>query len=389
MNIDDESFLSAYMDGQLAPDQHQLVESALVANPHLADRLRGFTLLRDLVAGLPRDGSVDVSALVMREIQARSGRRRGLFPTLAGLRRGSRRILPLAGLAATAAGLMVAASLAILIQTSPIDRGGQQVAALGGRETVVPSNPPSIPPLTEAPANPGAPSGPSSSSNLEISGALAKGIVEVSTDTPAKSAPVAEAGEPLPNGDLEHVRRLLDDPSLKRYFVVRNGSRNNTEQQVASIVEHTTRVDFFKITVSQGIVIDPRRPDEATVFAFLVNPNQIDRFHEQLKSALPGLVELESLDPKIATQLTDIGKVGAFPPASLAEVEIPREALALRTNPREDLAPRAKVSAGTDRLHGEQIDPSRPSDAGAVARPPVQADKRVVVLVWVSRPPAG
>ncbi len=148
---------------------------------------------------------------------------------------------------------------------------------------------------------------------------------------------------PLPNGDFERVRQLLDDPTLKRYFVVRNGSKNNAEQEVASIVEHATRFDFFKLTVAQGIVIDPRHPDEATVFAFVVNPNQVDRFHEQLNLALPGLVELEALDPNIATQLADIGKVRAFPPASLAEVEIPRDGLALRTNPREDLAPRAQI----------------------------------------------
>ena len=80
MISDDDSFLSAYMDGQLDPDQHQWVESALVSNPQLAEQLRGLTVLRDLVAGLARDASVDVTPQVMEQIRARRalyGRRTG------------------------------------------------------------------------------------------------------------------------------------------------------------------------------------------------------------------------------------------------------------------------------------------------------------------------
>ena len=65
------------------------MESALVANPHLAERLRGLTQVRDLVAGLPHDGSVDVTARVMQQIQRAESRARvpadarGLAPRLA------------------------------------------------------------------------------------------------------------------------------------------------------------------------------------------------------------------------------------------------------------------------------------------------------------------
>jgi len=378
MNIDDESFLSAYMDGQLASDQQQRVESALVANPQLAEKLRGFTLLRDMVAGLPRDGSVDVSGQVMRQIREQNGRS-GLVRTLAGLRHGSRRILPLAGLAATAASLMVAASLAILIQTSPFDRGGGPVAPLSGGETIAQSSPPSNAVPAQVDAKPGNPEAPSSLSQTEISGALARGIATASTLKSTPSEPVASPSEASSARDLNQVRQFLDDPNLKRLFLVRNGPKGDSEQQVASIVERTTRFDFFKITVSQGIVIDPRHPDEATVFAFVVNPNQLDRFHEQLKVALPGLVELEPVNPVIATQLVDIGKVQACPPASLAEIEIPREDLALRT----------KLTGANEKLHGEETDGLRSSDQVAVVRPPVRPDHRVVVLVWVAKPSSG
>lgn len=377
MNNDDESFLSAYMDGQLGPDQQQRMESVLVANPQLAERLRGLTRLRDLVATLPRDGSIDVTAFVMQRIQDRRQHRR-VPRALEGWRHGSRRILPLAGLAATAATLMVAASLAILIQTSQFERGGQPVAPLTRGAILVQSSPPTRSPA-ETNAKPSASGAPTSSSHTEISGALANGIVAASTVSPHPSDTIANTNEIGPNGDIEHVRQLLDNPNLKRFFRVQSGPKNDAEQVVANIVEHTTHIDFFKMTVSPGIVIDPRHPEEATVFAFVVNPNQLERLDDQLALALPGLVEQQVLDPAIATHLVDIGTVRSFPPASLAKVEIPREDLALRT----------KAGGGNERLHGEQDANSPPREAGRPGPPSSrETDNRVGVLVWVSRPRA-
>ncbi len=112
---------------------------------------------------------------------------------------------------------------------------------------------------------------------------------------------------------------------------------------MASIVERTTHFDFFKITIAQGIVIDPRHPEGATVLAFVVDPNQLERFNDQLNAALPGLVSQEPLDPVIATQLVEIERVQSCPPMSLGEVEIPRESLALRT----------RSSVVSEKGHGE------------------------------------
>jgi len=377
MNNDDESFLSAYMDGQLDPDQQQRVESALVANPQLAERLRGFTLLRDLVANLPRDGSVDVTASVMQRIEAR-GRLRGLGRAIEDWRYGSRRILPLAGLAATAATLMVAASLAILIQTSQFERGGQPVAPLTrGAILVQPSRPSRLP--AEPDRKPGVSSEISASSDTAISGATTKGIVAASTVSSQPAEKVVQATEIAANRDLEHVRKFLDSPKLKRFFRVQSASQNDSEQVVANIVEHATHLDFFKLTISQGIVIDPRHPEPAKVFAFVLNPSQLERFHDQLSLALPGLVAQEPVDAAIATQLVDLGTVGSFPPAPLARVEIPREDLALRT----------KTGGGGEHLHADHetnAPPPREAGPGSPAERG-ETDNSIVVLVWVSAPP--
>ncbi len=77
MTLDDESILSAYLDGQLGPEEQQAVESALFADPRLAEELRGLATLRDLLAGLPREAPADVTCRVMRRVRRRATARRG------------------------------------------------------------------------------------------------------------------------------------------------------------------------------------------------------------------------------------------------------------------------------------------------------------------------
>jgi anti-sigma factor RsiW len=431
MNHDEESFLSAYIDAELGPDPQQRVESALVSNPHLAERLRGLTQVRDLVAGLPHDRSVDVTARVMQQIYAR-GRGRGFLPRLEGWRRGSRRILPLAGLAASAASLMLASSLAILMHASQLERTGQSAGLVAHVGTVAGSNPTASPARAGDRGKSSASAVLSSSSPLsELTSVPANSLATASNDPAIATVASTETHELSPNGDLAHVRQFLDSPNLKRFFWVRGRTPNNSVQVVASIVERTTHFEFFKITVAQGIVIDPRHPEEATVLAFVVDPNQLDRFNDQLQAALPGLVNEEAVDPVIATQLAEIERVQSFPPVSLGEVEIPREDLALRTKPsvgekphseqegmtapkeagrpgvsseRDGEASRAVEAssgsgvvaamaaspAGTERgsLAGTGRGPSNPNESATAARFRVALEQKAVVLVWVANPSA-
>ena len=237
---------------------------------------------------------------------------------------------------------MIAASLAIRVQTSQLERGAGPVAVLPPAENGVPEEQPISPVLVDGRAISSALEAHAASSPDANPGAVVEG------NGPARTVmhdlrPVLDASELSRSSNLEHLRRFLDDPSLKRFFLVQSGPKNDSEQAVASVVEHTTHLDFFKITVSQGIVIDPRHPDAATVFAFVLEPNEADRFHDQLKAALPGLVEQKPLDPAFATALAEISEVQSLSPTLLAKVEIPREALALRT----------KASVGGDAAHNE------------------------------------
>ena len=54
MTLKDESLLTAYLDGELEPDERVSIESALLVDPELARRLRQLSEVHELIAGLPR-----------------------------------------------------------------------------------------------------------------------------------------------------------------------------------------------------------------------------------------------------------------------------------------------------------------------------------------------
>src|SRR4051812_16872467 len=68
---DDESLLSAYLDGELGREEHEAVESFLSADPRLAETLRGLVGVRDLLADLSRPIAIDTAPDVMRRLGQR------------------------------------------------------------------------------------------------------------------------------------------------------------------------------------------------------------------------------------------------------------------------------------------------------------------------------
>ena len=106
MSSVDDTFLSAYMDGQLDSDQQQVVESALVASPELAENLRALAAVRELVAGLPREACADISPQVMRRIRGLN-RSRSLFTPSRAWVAPTRRVAAVAGIFTVAAGIML------------------------------------------------------------------------------------------------------------------------------------------------------------------------------------------------------------------------------------------------------------------------------------------
>ena len=255
MNQDDESFLSAYHRRRAGPRPAAAGGVALDANLDLAAAAAG------LDAGARPGRRIAARRLGRRDRtrdaadSPREPRGGGLLPTLEGWRRGSRRILPLAGLAASAALLMVAASAAILMQASRLENAGQTVAQVAhGRRISRLQSDRKPAPLDETaarrePPRSFRPRHPiPSSRELAANGlaAAAKRVRPSATGASAEFRGTGPAAMPL------RVRPLLDSPNLKRFFWVGGGTRNDSEQVVASIVERTTHFDFSRSRSRRG-----------------------------------------------------------------------------------------------------------------------------------------
>ncbi len=386
MTIDDDSLLSAYMDGQLDPDQLASIESALVADSRLGEELRSLTAVRDLVAGLPRPAAVDVTSRVRDRIRGKSRVRRILsaMPGRVAVLGRPRRA---AGVLGIAAGLLVAFAFTF----SPLNR----LAPRPDR-----ANPPG-PNLASSGISPMLSPGPLDASEsrwpLFAPHSNHKGA---SSPSAAETHRSKDSRRPAPSsGSLEHVSQYLDNPDLRQMFLV-SDIMDDSARQVASVVEQTTQFNYYKITIAQGIVIDPRHPDEATVFALVVNPNELNSLRDRLRTVFRDRVEESPVDPKVVTQLADIGHVQAYSPSPTADVVIPRESMAILAQAEEGgERPASEKSIQRDRPTPEQERSSPAADLavtkvkGRESRelpgPADSPDRSFVVLVWVSRPRSG
>src|SRR5271165_6901304 len=308
MSLGDESLLGAYLDGELEPEQRRAVESSLATDSRLAEKVQGLSSVRDLVANLSRPASPDVSPEVMRRVRQALLRRRPWT-----LDRRARRWAA-AGLAASA---MAAIALLPLLSLHHHDTAEAPFSAGAAHH-----NPPSggNSPRPELPADMVARASHPASLPVNVFGPA---------DTPSAGS-AARAEQATETDDQVRVRTLLDDPHLRWVFLVADRIGQPAEQQVASLVERTTHRDYFKITVSQGIVIDPRHPGKATVFAVVLDENELGPFRDRLKKAFSDRLQEDEVNPALAMQLADIGQVVSFPAHPIGDLTIPPANLALR-----------------------------------------------------------
>jgi hypothetical protein len=225
--------------------------------------------------------------------------------------------------------------------------------------------------------------------------------------------------------ELLRARALLDDPSLRHVFLVTDVIGDPAWEQLSTVLKQSTRHDYYRITVSQGIVIDPEHPGEASVFALVLEDRQLDAFRKRLKKAFENQVEERTVEPSVVAQLADIGQVASIPPDPVGDLmSLPSELLARRegqptpeqersavnaerrnaSRPRPEPAPAAAGPAaakGTESLVASSTSapalegssdaprlagPDRPS-ADSVRSP--GTGQPVVVLVWATRRPSG
>ena len=316
---DDESLLSAYLDGELGREEHEAVESFLTADPRLAETLRGLVGVRDLLADLSRPVAGDAAPEVMRRL---GERRAGIRPWRTVKR-------PIRWVAASVA---AAAVLGFLV-VSTVQRQDHRAGVAARTQAEGRSRRPSR-------RRRRARSLPALAGRLPIE-SIPRSAKQATC--PASRRPGTRAGPQRDSGtgmkddqgnEAARVRALLDDPRLRRTFFVTDQIDQPALNHVASVVEQTTRHDYFKITIAQGIVVDPRHPDQATVFALVLDESELATLRGRLQDAFKDHVREDAVDPGVVAQLTDIGQVASFAPHPIGDVIIPRTSVGLLV--RED-----------------------------------------------------
>ena len=131
---------------------------------------------------------------------------------------------------------------------------------------------------------------------------------------------------------------LLDSPRLRRVFIVTDVIGGDTPDRVEDLVQKTPRTEarYGRITVSQGIVIDPLHPQKATVFALVLNEQELRNFQKKLEQSFPQRVEDAEADPIVVGQLAEVGHLAVLQGTPASEVFIPRDVLpriAFRSDP--------------------------------------------------------
>ena len=402
MNFDEETFLSAYLDGALDIEQRRRVESSLVSDPRLADHLRSLTAVRDLVAGLSRPGpAADVSALILNRIQER--------PVLGSLRRfrdSARSPRALLAILSTAALAFAAVSLAFVAAQAfrahrPVRAGDGAVARF------TPADSGERPPLSVAVS---APHSPASTTTPKLAGPQAPPPAAATLHGP-------DPAERLGDAELQKVRRILDSPSLRKVFVVADVLGGQATRQVGNLLDTTPRKysTYICITIDPNVAVDPKHPGGASVFAVVLDDQELGRLRVALRDEFHGNLEETDPNPQSVTQLADSGQVGVFPGTTVADLILPVDApLSLRSAPEKALIPvipkrspsrsftenpDASIADGDANLAlalaGLNAVPPSTDQAGSrdnqIAAPP--ASSRLgprrpasVVLVWVTRP---
>lgn len=360
MNLDDETLLSGYLDGELDPEQRARVESALAASPELTATLAELAAACGQVSGLsrplaPRDLTANVLARVARDPRARLRRAVRVRPQLAW------------------AGLAAAASLAALLAVRPPDWGGGRSAG-------------------EAPSRIHAP--------RAVGDRPVASRETLATEALAESKAVHEAPEPVvavasgkvADREGERVRALLDRPGVQRLVVMVDAITPEALRTVEDALEATPRIEPLqgRLHVGQGIVLDPSRPGEAVVYMVVLDENELTNLQAQLTRRLkPGQVAVstEPAEPAIVTQLADVGTIqaqeGRMAAPGLFEPP-PLSGTTLAHNPGPpDLTPRERLAAETPgpEVRGDDTPTPKP-------RAPRSFPRRVT-LVWVTARVAG
>ena len=420
MNFDD-SQLSAFLDEELDPGDHLLVAWNVESSPDVARQLAGLRSSRDAVAGLDRPAIPrDLSVAVLADIAHWQDRRRRRSLTRIG-----RTVATVVGAGAVAASLLFAlillyrplhddttprlfafgsAAPARNHPNRPIDLvANSPVAAREAQNQssqVAESNPPPL--LARANRK------DKSSEPARVTTDAGSEAMSLSKSTASASPVVAvvnsvEGPDPARPGQVD---AMLGHRKVLRALIVTD-VLDQTSRRVRNLIEQDAarEPEFGRISLAQGVVIDPTQPGEAEVYTVVMTEPSSGPFLSQLKRAFPGIQIETEADSATIAHLSEVGQVAVFSGVRPADLGLPPIEVA------EFVA--TKGAPSPDQIHLPRPDPF---DAGAFqpdqlaqartepeaiarrrnqveARIEVESDKQptpdepVTVLVWVTRKP--
>jgi hypothetical protein len=414
MNLDDETLLTAYLDGELDAAARHRVEAALLSSPALDRRCRELADARDLVESLPRPVlSCDLTDSVLERIKSRPGPwsfRVGVTRVV------SPRWLAVGSSMAAAAALFVAAVLTVYPPQRPAAESVVANPARAGSQL-----PPRPVPLPH-----------------DLIAALPRIHPPAVKASPAAETTGSNAAEIKMLAAQDRVRELLEQPNVRKITILVDKLDRTYLDSIDRSIHETARKypEHGEIQVAQGIVIDPQAPNEAVVYAMVVDDHELARFHQKLRDRFDRVSDVGEAPAEQAMQLAELGRVSisvGTPAAGLAdpplEVGRDRELAAVRDRkepgeskvvvvtpdgfpvPRElsndstvrrsdpsasGETPRAAhhpdpPAATTDRLPDP---PARSADLPATGRSPAPApasgaSRPITLLVWVTTQPEG
>ena len=412
MNFDD-SQLSAFLDEELDPGDHLLVAWNVESSPDVARRLTDLRSSRDAVAGLDRPAIPrDLAAPVLADIADWHRRRNRRSITRIG-----RIAATVVGAGALAASLLVA--LVLLYRPLHDDStprlftfGG---AALARNHPIDPLNPAANPPAAPARVQEQTSRVAESTSPPMLARSKAKeaavvlGVAREAMTVGESAAPArptvagadpVEGPEPPRPGQVD---AMLGHRKVLRALIVTD-VLDQTSRRVRTLIEQDAarEPEFGRITLTQGIVIDPAHPGAAEVYTVVMTEPSSGPFLAELKRAFPDLKIEAEPDPATVAHLSEVGQVAVFsgvrpaplgePPAEFAafvatkgapspdQIHLPRpdpfDAGAFQPDQLAQARTQPEASDRRRRLQLVEIE---------VAADPAPADEPVTVLVWIAR----
>lgn len=374
MNLEDETLLSAYLDDELDPARRLSIETALLTDPRLAERVQQLVSVRSTLARLPRPlvgEDLSVPVLARAEVLPSVRFRRALHSA------SNRRRLGLIG------ACLGAAAAVLLVAPLWPSRTLPEPGVVGLAETRHGTDMASVP----LPARGEGPTIPPTGSEAVTTARLREvAIPEHPLQTP--SGLVAPEVVDVENQeDRDAIRGYLERDDIRRLLVVLDTITPRSVNEVRGAIQETGRSNpiLGELHIAQGIEIDPERPQEAVVFLVVLDDLEFQYLSENLRRHdLQPEIEDHSLAPSVVTQLADIRVMNLSPG---------RPAPALRPAPPEALGPLHLAAKATGELGSAMNDAYSTLDdpePGPIPSPsPTDERPGKVYLVWITTPRPG